>query len=162
MESDILRHQLSQTTHHRDLRRLTDYAREILLNWLMEDLIIEQVLFQHFRKIKRIGSDQNREFLTGHNVVAEPDIKADGTPYDIKCDWTGYWTAKGVVDLRDSEYPLLVRQQAGLVLVLPLDRQLTILDNLESLRVKHGRQHRKWQKPYYALTLAEDLVWVDW
>lgn len=162
MEEDMMRHQLSHTSHHRDMRRMTDYAREILLNWLMEDLIIEHALFRHFRRIKRIGSDQNREFLAGQQVAAEPDILADGTRYDIKCDWTGYWCTKGVVDLRDSEYPLLVRQQAGLVLTSPAERKLAILNHLDSLKVKRGSQHHSWNKPYYALKLPQNVTWVEW
>ncbi|MCF7797928.1 MAG: hypothetical protein K9N11_08990 [Lentisphaeria bacterium] len=162
MEEDMLRHQLTHTSHQRDLRRLTDYAREILLNWLMEDLIIEQVLFQYFRRIKRIGSDRNREFLTGPKVAADPDILADGRRYDMKFDWTGYWTAKGVVDLRDGEYPLLIRQEAGLILITPAARKLAILYNLEDLKVTRGRRHHKWNKPYYALKIPRKMSWLAW
>ena len=162
VETDSLRHQLCQTSHHRDTRKIADYGREILINWLIEDLILRQVLSKKFQKIRLTGNDQQREFLTGPQITALPDIKADGKYYDIKSDWTGYWLDKGVIDLRDAEYPLLLKFSAGLILILPHERRVGTIDELAGLPVQHGDSHPKWKKPYYALTLPEALTWEKW
>jgi len=162
IESDKLRHQLFRTEHHRDSRKIMEYAREMILNWLIEDLVIQYVLPHKFKKIKLIGGDRDRRFLTGSHVAATPDLKADGRKYDIKCDWTGYWHEKGIVDLRDGEYPLLLKQNAGLVLILPFQKQIGILDSLTEVKVIKGKMHPIWHKPYHALELSENLCWEDW
>lgn len=162
IESDKLRHQLNRTDHHRDNRNITDYAREILLNWLMEDLVIGYVLTRNFKKIILTGADQDRRFLPGSRVNAAPDLKADGQRFDMKCDWTGYWLEKGIVDLRDEEYPLLIKQNAGLILILPFQKQLGILKSLAEVEVTNGKSHPVWHKPYYALDLPGNLSWEGW
>lgn len=162
VETDILRHQLCQTSHHRDTRKVTEYAGEILLNWLLEDLVISRILTHKFKSVQLTGGDQTRQFLAGPKVTAMPDLKADGNQYDLKCDWTGYWKTTNTVDLRDSEYPHLVKWKAGLVLIRPFDKQIGILETISDLVAQKNISHPIWHKPYYAVKLPQNLNWEGW
>ena len=159
MDGDNLRQRLSRTTHQRDSRKLADYAREILLNWLVEDYVIAALSGKQPGKIQLSGTDRQRQFLAGPEIAAAPDILVDGKPFDIKSDWTNYWSQRQVIDLRDDEYLLLKERRAGLILFQPLDRCYAILHDLGGLTAARGKRHPVWQKPFWQVALPEDLRW---
>ena len=55
-EENELKKILQGTTHHRDFRKIREYAFSLLLNWMVEDLIF-QLLEKSQVSVNKIGSD---------------------------------------------------------------------------------------------------------
>ena len=105
---------LKGTDHHRDFRDNRGYAFNIILNWLVEDLIYE-VLLNDF-SIQKVGSDNKRELLQGSRVTSEPDLLINENPkiwievianYPIN-NFSSFWEKEFYFDLRDNKFKSLL------------------------------------------------------
>ena len=109
---------LKGTDHHRDFRDNRGYAFNIILNWLVEDLIYE-VLLNDFN-IEKVGSDNKRELLQGARVTSEPDLLINESPkiwievianYPIN-GFSSFWEKEFYFDLRDNKFKSLSKKSA--------------------------------------------------
>ena len=126
-DENKLRKILTGTTHHRDFRNIRQYAFNLILNWLVEDLIF-QLLEKSGLQVNKEGSDGNRDLLMGKQVSAEPDlmIKKDKenwieviANYPTYKGFSSFWEQEGFFDLRDNKYSqLLEKSDDNLVFVV--------------------------------------------
>ncbi|MDA7541676.1 hypothetical protein N8819_00130 [Gammaproteobacteria bacterium] len=103
---------LTGTNHHRDSRSPRLYAFNIILNWLVEDLIFWN-LYRSNIDVKKNGSDKNRVLLSGKNVTADSDLKIKKSNeliyievisnYPTHKGYSSFWEQDGSFDLRDNK-----------------------------------------------------------
>ncbi len=123
---------LKGTKHHRDYRNNKQYAANIILNWLIEDLVYI-VLKKKKVSVVKSGSDSERKLLSGKKVEAECDLKIipknrDNKEifievianYPTKSGFASFWEEKGFLDLRDKKFHKLLDNhiQGALVFIL--------------------------------------------
>lgn len=115
---------LSGTKHHRDFRNLRQYAFNLILNWLVEDLILITLRKKGLDTIK-YGSDQERKLLIGQNVDAVCDLKIIPrnkknkeiyleviANYPTNSGYSSFWEEHKFFDLRDSKYQKLLSKHS--------------------------------------------------
>ena len=117
-DENKLKQILLGTAHHRDFRNIRQYAFNLILNWLVEDLIL-QLLEKSGLKVTKEGSDANRDLLMGKQVSAEPDlmvIKDNENWIEVIANYPTYkgfssfWEQEGFFDLRDNKYLQLLEK----------------------------------------------------
>ena len=120
---------LSGTKHHRDFRNLRQYAFNLILNWLVEDLVLIMLRKKGLHTVK-YGSDQERELLVGNKVDAVCDLKIIPknkrnkeiyleviANYPTNSGYSSFWEEKSFFDLRDSKYQKLLSKHSNKSLV---------------------------------------------
>ena len=95
-----------------DLKGCSNYAFNIILNWLVEDLIFWN-LYRSKIDVKKNGSDRNRVLLSGKNVTADSDLKIKKSNeliylevisnYPTHKGYSSFWEQDGSFDLRDNK-----------------------------------------------------------
>ena len=124
-DTQELNNLLKNTSHHSDVRNNKEYAFNIIINWLIEDLIYEILSVDY--KVTKIGSDNNRKLLSGRNINSEPDLLISLknnimieiiANYPIK-DYSSFWEKEFYFDLRDNKMnSLLDRCKTNRVLII--------------------------------------------
>lgn len=119
---------LSGTSHHRDFRNPREYAFNIILNWLIEDLVF-WILFRSGANIKKSGSDKERQLLSGNAVSADSDLLVINNRkkifieiianYPTRRGFSSFWEQNGSFDLRDFKLNNLLREsESGTVFIV--------------------------------------------
>jgi hypothetical protein len=122
----LIRDRLRTQPYLTDRRHTEEYAFDIALGWLEEELIIEQLeaRLPKGTSIKRVGIDSMREFLS-LNIRATADLEIRSSRrvllVDIFVDHTGSWKKNGFMDLKAGK--LKHFKEGRLDLVLGLDLQ---------------------------------------
>lgn len=131
-EENKLKKILSGTKHHRDFRNNKQYAANIILNWLIEDLVYILLKRKKINVIKS-GSDKERKLLVGKKVEAECDLKIIPknktnkeilieviANYPTRSGFASFWEEKGFLDLRDKKFHKLLDNhiQGSLVFIV--------------------------------------------
>jgi hypothetical protein len=120
----FIRDRLRSQPYLTDRRHTEEYAFDIALGWLEEELIIEQLeaRLPKDTSIKRVGIDSMREFLS-LRVKATADLEIRSARrvllVDIFVDHTGSWKKNGSMDLKAGK--LTHFKEGRLDLVLGLD-----------------------------------------
>ena len=106
------------TKHHQDFRNQRQYAFNLILNWLVEDLVYT-LLKNTGSNIKRIGSDSKRNILQGKEISALPDLLIENgkniwieviSNYPTNSGYSSFWEQSGYFDLRDNKFNHLLKQ----------------------------------------------------
>jgi len=108
---------------HRDNRTATQYATDLTVNWLLEDLTTE--LFNKAEiPNKKSGADSNRDYLDEGQITSACDFKVKlGTTVrnlEVIYDHTNYWYRQDKLDLRLNKHNNLANDKA---LLLGIDTQ---------------------------------------
>lgn len=92
--------------HNQDFRTVSEYARNLLRGWLVEDAIITHLENKGYT-VKKNGKDRQREFLPNPNTDSDILICAETMeiPVEIISDFSSYYKKTNQVDLRDHKYP---------------------------------------------------------
>lgn len=116
--ANMLSELLVGTKHHQDFRNQRQYAFNLILNWLVEDLVYT-LLKNTGIKIKRIGSDSKRNILQGKEISALPDLLIENgkniwieviSNYPTNSGYSSFWEQSGYFDLRDNKFNHLLKQ----------------------------------------------------
>jgi hypothetical protein len=108
---------------HRDMRSSLNYALDLILGWLVEDLILNKMKALG-SSIELDGADKSREFLKSYEITVESDFVIDGIngPQSIELvvSWDDYWKNTNSLDLRSSKYEKLLKSKLD-VRILAID-----------------------------------------
>ena len=108
----------AQLAHHKDSRMPLDYALDLIIGWLSEDIIF-YFLESNGISLRYFGNDQQREILTSKDVSAEPDfvISTNDTDFQLELmiDWNNYWRRYNVCNVRAGKIDKLI-QSSGIFL----------------------------------------------
>ena len=153
---------LQSCTHHRDRRTPLEYAQDLVSSWVFEDCLIA-ALQTGGLDITHAGADKNRKILPGANVSASSDasicVKGHRVPLEIMCDYTGFWTRKGKMDLRDSKYTKLKKANSLFLGFSTVDNKVILLDFANDLDANYTPSHFAYGgKPAYSVSIPQDAL----
>jgi len=118
--------------HQNDNRQYYEYCIDLILGWIIEDVILDMILKQGI-PATLYGVDAGREFLKMEDIDSSPDIKI-GTEdnfrlLDVFADWTDFWNKSGgQADLRDFKYKKLESEKALLLGLSPVSQTGFLID----------------------------------
>jgi hypothetical protein len=108
---------------HKDNRTPVQYATDLVVNWLFEDLT-SALLTKNDILNKFTGADSSRQFLSEGNITSQSDfrIKVGDVVRNLEVvyDHTNYWFNNDKIDLRLNKHEHLKYQKA---LLLGIDSQ---------------------------------------
>ena len=141
---------------HKDWRTPHQYARELTITWLLEDLT-QTILTQHGIKNRKNGADQHRQYLPPHQIDKNTDlqIKHNQQTRNLETiyDHTGHWQRTNQIDLRLNKHHNLQTQQALLLGINP--HNLTaILINYQNPIQAQQKHHPQYGKTVQTITLT--------
>lgn len=145
-------------THLRDRRTSEEYALDLILGWIVEDVmkdIFNKILLL---KANLHSADRNREFLL--KPVASSDFIINHNDQEwyveIISDYTGFWHNYSVVHLRDDKF-LNLKAEDGILLGIDYRNSRFLIfkvNSIESNRVRQIKEHRPYGgKPAYEISL---------
>lgn len=148
--------------HARDQRNPFSYALQLILAWIEEDWIKDE-LQKSGHQVKLNGKDSDRKFLS--QPSGEPDlILENGRKIEILHSFTGAWE-NGKVDLRDNKLDKLAPKDYLLGIEYELDyifvaqkKTITTLEEIESHNPYGGKPATKIQIPKNAFEEGEKLL----
>lgn len=138
---------------NRDSRTPQEYARELVISWLLEDAT-EMLFLQGGVKIIKNGSDKNREFLNDGNITSDADNKIrfnnQTRNMEVIYDHTGFWKREGKIDLRHNKHNHLKQMEALLFCLSTQDMQATVFDYSSVVNAEQ-EMHKIYQKPVMSI-----------
>jgi hypothetical protein len=106
---------------NRDSRKAADYALDLIYGWMVEDIVIAYLTSKGFT-VTKTGADNERRFLKSGAIKSDLDIEVI-TPegkiehFDIYFDSNGYWFKYDKIDIRESKWNTLVKNNAYMICV---------------------------------------------
>ena len=143
--------------YHKDARTTLEYGLDLILGWLSEDLLIQN-LKHRGHDVRLNGADREREFLLRGEINTNADItytvNTVSRPFEIVISWTDYWTKEDKWDLRSSKYNRLTKSgNESLCLGLEVPTKLGFLIDMKyppSNFIENANM--RWgSKPVYSL-----------
>ncbi len=119
----ILEEKITGTRHHRNHRDARTYAANVVLGWVMQDVVIQQLRKSGY-ECEPAGADAQRQLLRGHQISEEADLRLQ-TPageiwwLDVLTDYPtqkgalSYWKQTNRCDLRDQKFQRLAEKIKG-------------------------------------------------
>jgi len=137
---DYLEEKLGDLEHLKDQRSDPEYALELVMGWLIEDVILDILSDEH--DVSRGSADSEREFLASPDATADLEVNVEGeeVPIEITQDYTGFWQRKGESsNLRDNKFKNLI-DEGALILGLDIENEELFLIKAEEAD-KEGKQY---------------------
>jgi hypothetical protein len=149
--------------HHRDHRSPIAYGRDLVASWVFEDCVIGS-LCEGGIDAKHGGSDCDRHILYKDGVTTNSDVKiivGDSTiPIEIMCDYTGWWTANGRIDLRDNKYIKLKESKSLFLGFSTIDNILIVMDFSKDITYEYFECYTPYGgKPAYSIEIPRDAIY---
>jgi hypothetical protein len=120
---------------HRDKRSASEYGSELVLGWLIEDVIADVF------SLELSGSDSDREFLPTGKISNLTDFKLLERPVELMVDWGSYWVDLGRIHFRHDKLKKLVDSNAIVLGFSILCNKFFVMD------LKKGVRYRKEYNP---------------
>jgi len=145
--------------HAMDKRTPIDFAKNLVVNWLLEDAIVEVFnndILDTGLTIYPNGNDAERMF--SKSATEDPDfVITDENDnivsfIELKADYSGFVTDKKVVDLRDNGYENL-RKHNGYLLVIDFANQVFYFDSIYNLQAQHINNPNWKGKPCFRVDI---------
>lgn len=157
---EIYRNVLS-CAHQADARSATVYVRDIVASWVYEEYILA-VLFHCGFDVELAGADKDRTILASSKVSNGADYiwhLPDGSTRTIElvCDYSGFWSAKCVMHLRDNKYIHLTESESILLGIDCKNHMFYLIDFAKGkIHAQYLPHHHAYgDKPAYAIELNE-------
>lgn len=146
---------LISCNYNKDSRTPLEYGRDLVASWIFEDVLIAK-LRDAGLNISLAGADQKREILRTAKVSANSDceIEINGKyrAMEIMCDYKGWWSKKGVCDLRDFKYNELVNTKSLFLGVSTFDIKCFVMDFSTPQNAVYRPMHLPYGgKPAYSI-----------
>lgn len=112
--------QVGNISFTKDARTAAAYAYDLIMGWLVEDIIIEHIENSGLMVVK-IGADAERRFLKSGAITSDLDIEifnpntGEKERFDIYFDANGYWAKYDKIDIRESKWNTLVKNNAAII-----------------------------------------------
>lgn len=113
----FLNKELGELKHLRDRRSPEEYACDLVIGWLIEDIILEILISLGYQPELR-SADRNREFLKRPSASADIELLKNGQKLaliETVKDFTGFWKKNRVCHLRDNKYNNLLDENGILL-----------------------------------------------
>lgn len=91
---------------HRDKRSAVEYGADLVLSWLIEDVVAEVF------GLRLTGSDSGREFLSAGEITNSTDFMLGTRPVELMVDWGSYWVDLGRIHFRHDKLLKLTEKKA--------------------------------------------------
>jgi len=153
---------LGDLTHHMDNRTAVEYGTELILNWLLEDIVADILSQDSDISVSKSGKDSQREFLDNPNSDPDLNISFDGAEYHIEltADYGGFWQRHGEIDLRDEKYPRLGEADNGMLLGVDFENGQVFTGYPVTMDSSYTSSHPYWNKPAYRID-ASSVSFTD-
>lgn len=143
----------------KDTRNEMEYARDIVVNWLLEDYCLQ--LFKEWGyKTTLSGADKGRKILSCKATSNECDFKLKKNRkkcnIELQVNYTGFWIREGLADLRDSKYRSIIEHESS-ILFISIPEKKFILTRLDSLHSEYCKLHHAYKKPVYRVSVQKDM-----
>ena len=157
---EIYRNVLS-CAHQADVRSATVYVRDIVASWVYEEYILAVLLHCGF-DVELAGADKYRTILASSKVSNGADYIWH-LPYGstrtnaLDCDFSGFWSAKCVMHLRDNKYIHLTESESILLGIDCKNHMFYLIDFAKGkIHAQYLPHHHAYgDKPAYAIELNE-------
>jgi len=150
--------------HAMDNRDRTEFAKNLVVNWLLEDAIVKifnkYVLAGSDLRMYYNGNDADRKF--SKRATEDPDFviideNGDVVSYvELKADYSGFVSTNKAVDLRDNGYEML-RKYAGYLLVIDFANQVFYFEGVYTSQAQHINNPAWNGKQAYRLDLSNSF-----
>lgn len=144
---------------HKDWRTPTQYARDLVITWLLEDLT-QTLLTQHKIPNRKNGADQNRQFLPPQNITPHSDLQIlynnQTRNLETIYDHTQHWNRTNQIDLRLQKHQHLTNQNAILLAIDTQNLTATIINYTNPPPITQ-RQHPTYGKTVNTITITNPL-----
>ena len=141
----------------RDSRSSINYARELVLGWIVEDCLIGAINACGF-KCESFGGDRIRELISNsENITGSSDLKVEviegkSVLIEVTTDYTAYWKRNGVMDLRNDKYNNIVKED-GCVLGIDFRQGEFCFFHILQTPATYLEEHPVWKKPAYEISI---------
>lgn len=155
---------LGTCKHSIDNRTFLEFAKSLISNWILEDLVAEVIMPQMFSKITKDGNDKNRDFLNNGQISSDSDFKVvvngEERYVEMISNYSDYWFRQGKIDLRDAKAKKLLKQNALILAVDVKNGNVAIIDlkdyDLVSTYIP------QWNKGGTQITIDYDKIFQEW
>jgi len=146
--------------HAMDNRTPLEMAKNLVVNWLLEDAIVEVFnndILDSGLTIYTNGNDAERRF--SKRATEDPDfVITDENDnivsfIELKADYSGFVSKNKIVDLRDNGYENL-RKHNGYLLVIDFYNGVFYFDSIYNLPAQHINNPNWNGKPAYRVDLS--------
>ena len=125
-----LSEKLQGNEHHKDFRNDLQFARNLIIGWLLEDFVYIYLKKQGI-DVQRTGNDSGRKLLKGHLASGEPDLLVIQNNEKLWIEvianfptkkYDSFWEEEGYYDLRDYKLKnLKLKSKTNRTIVLGLN-----------------------------------------
>ena len=116
-EHNYLFKKLGSLTHLKNKRTVEEYACDLVLGWVVEDVVLE-ILNRSGLRCYLSSADRKREFLTKPRATPDIRVEVKSGPrarLELVKDFTGFWGKYQKIHLRDQKYKNLKKENGILV-----------------------------------------------
>ena len=153
-----LRASRNDLKHQRDRRTPLEYAIDLILGWISEDVQYEILNMNGF-SVSMAGKDSDREIRPGKFVSATADFRIsfnsnEKINVEFMVDWLNHWGINNECDVRDHKVNRLA-YQGGVFLGINPANATCLLHNFRESGLegwRHKTNHPKWGKPTWTMT----------
>lgn len=137
---------------YQDNRSKMEYFKELIINWILEDVIKDLISRRHNCKLS--GADENRDILNPSDITTKADLLINNKNVEVITDYGGYWESQGYIDLRYDKYKR-VREENYAVLCLDLDNEQVFMFTEEEVEKAEKYYNEAWGKECYKIKLSD-------
>jgi hypothetical protein len=136
----------------RDKRTPFEFARDLIINWLLEDYIAFKLSTIGYRTNYN-SHDRNRQIISD-KVTADPDLKMliEGrwVPIEVQADYSSWVSNGGSLSIKEWKYNTIVKQNAMLMQVDVPKKSFCLIPTNQLLNPSRtGINHGMGDKPVY-------------
>jgi len=145
---------LEDLDHLKDERSNYEYALDLIMGWMIEDLIIDLIN----QETLHASADKDREFLENPEADAdlEIDLENNSIPLEIVNDYTGFWKNKRELsNLRDSKFQNL-KEEDALILGIDMENRKILLIPAREADKKGRKYNPRINKKASIINLEEE------
>jgi len=136
---------------NRDSRTPQEYAKDLVISWLVEDII------QDYLNLKSNGADKDRVFLHSRQIKYDSDFMAGDRLLELYVNFTNYWTKTRQIDLRMDKYSHLVEKKSLLLGIAFEDLKFYLIDFGKSDIPFYENYNYFWKKKCYTCKKFNDF-----
>lgn len=148
--------------HNADRRTPLDYARDLVASWLIEDSFL--ILFRQCGLSAALsGTDRGRKILSKARVSSSSDFslswQRQTRKLELMNDYTGFWSRKHVLHLRDNKYQKLCEEKSLFLAVSIATREFALYDFRSAPKARYISSHPAYGgKPAYELPIPDQIL----
>ena len=117
-----------------DERRPMEYAKDLIIAWIFEAYVMENLKKQGLR-VYRNGGDKDLSILSQKKVSTDSDFLVEGRRVELISNYTDYWKRNNCFELRDSKLQHL-KDRKSLVLGVSTNYDYYLLINFNNRNVR--------------------------